>query len=84
MVVAGRRCPNGFLPVFSVADEQEAEELLTLACETNVHGEYMARELMYGQALENLYAFGDRLRKAHDEVIVPHGRCRCAKKEAAA
>lgn len=63
--------------MFSVADEEEAQELVTLACQTNLKGEYVAAELVEDQTLENLYAFGDRLRKLHDEVLVPHGQCRC-------
>ncbi len=61
----GQKCPKGFLPVFSVDTEVEAKSLLVLACETNLAGEYIARELVHEQTLENLYAFGDRLRKAY-------------------
>lgn len=53
----------GFLPIFSVDTEQEAIDLLTEVCPRNVEGEFVARELVEEeQTLENLYAFGDRLR----------------------
>lgn len=67
--------------MFSVGDEKEAQELIVLACPTNFQGEYIADELAHEQTLENLYAFGDRLRKIHDELIVPKGRCRCVGRE---
>jgi hypothetical protein len=69
--------PQGHLPVFSVADEEEALELLTLACQTNVKGEFVATELAEEQTLENLNAFSDRLQLYHDQFLVPHGTCRC-------
>jgi hypothetical protein len=51
----------GFLPVFSVDTEKEARLLLTMACQTNYQGEFVAGELVNNQNLENLQAFGDRL-----------------------
>ena len=78
MIVSfGRSCPHGSLPVFSVADEKEAQDLIVLACPTNAAGQYVAEELAQEQTLENLAAFGERLEKLHDEVLVPHGLCRC-------
>lgn len=71
--------PRGTLPVFSVADEEEARELLVMACPTNLRREFVAVELAEEQTLENLYAFGDRLRGLHDKYLVPEGRCRCAR-----
>lgn len=83
MIVSyGRSCPRGHLPVFSVADEDEAKDLIVAACPTNINGDYVATELAEEQTLENLYAFSDRLAKLHDEVLVPDGRCRCIRKEA--
>lgn len=67
--------------MFSVADEKEAEDLIVLTCPTNARGEYIAPELAREQTLENLDAFGDRLRKAHDEVLKAHGHCRCNRQE---
>ena len=43
--------------------EKEARALLTVACQTNINGEFMARELLTEQTIENLWAFGDRLEK---------------------
>jgi len=77
VVAAGRRCPRGALPVFSVADEEEAQELIVLACPRNFRGEYIATELAKEQTFENLARFGERLAHLHDTVLVPHGRCRC-------
>lgn len=65
------------MPVFSVGDEKEARELLTLACSTNLRGEYVAEELVMEQTLDNLDRFSDRLQLLHDKYLVPHGRCRC-------
>jgi hypothetical protein len=62
----GTVVPNGSLPVYSVDSEEEAERLLTLTCGTNVRGEHFARELAENQTIENLFAFGERLAKAHD------------------
>lgn len=56
---------RGFLPVYSVNTEQEARQLLVAACSTNCAGEFVARELVEEQTLENLYAFGDRLAATH-------------------
>lgn len=50
------------MPVFSVETEDEARRLLTMACPRTKEGEFIARELVEEQTLENLYAFGDRLR----------------------
>ncbi len=80
----GPKCEPGFLPVFSVADEAEARMLLLRACETNIRGEYVARELVHEQSLPNLYAFGERLREIHDTRMVPNGHCRCNRNKAAA
>lgn len=61
----GRRTPNGSLPVFSVDTEKEAKDLIVMTCGTNVLGQYIARELVHEQTLENLYAFGARLADAY-------------------
>jgi hypothetical protein len=58
----GRTCPEGFLPIFSVETEDEAERLLTAACKRGRDGDFIAPELVHNQTLENLYSFGDRLR----------------------
>lgn len=72
----GRKVEKGFLPVFAVADEDEARDLIVLACERNLHGEHIARELAHKQTLENLEAFSTRLDQAHDR-LVQAGKCRC-------
>jgi hypothetical protein len=59
-----------------VADEEEAQSLVVLACGTNGLGEYIAQELVLEQTLPNLELFSERLDKAHD-VLVAHGHCRC-------
>lgn len=62
MVVGyGVSVPEGSLPVFSVDTEEEARLLLATACETNLAGEYVARELATEQTIDNLFAFSDRL-----------------------
>ncbi|MCH7548321.1 MAG: hypothetical protein IH969_02085 [Candidatus Krumholzibacteriota bacterium] len=74
----GRTLPDGFLPIFSVGSEEEAQALLVMACETNLDGEYIARELATDQSMENLIAFGKRLETVHRLFFQFHeGRCQC-------
>ena len=74
----GTCLPDGFLPVFSVGSEEEAQALLTLTCETNMDGEYIARELAKEQTLDNLMAFGERLQTVHRQFFQSRqGRCQC-------
>jgi hypothetical protein len=61
----GRSVPKGFLTVYNVKTEKEAKDLLVLACQTNLDGEFVARELVEEQTLENLDLFSQRLEKAH-------------------
>jgi hypothetical protein len=62
------------LPVFTVNNAEEAESLISLACETNLDGEYIARELVHEQTIPNLRAFGDRLESIYNKYIVPEAR----------
>jgi len=64
------------LTVYSVRTEEEARQLLTLACPINMKGEFVARELAREQTLENLAAFSIRLDEAHD-MLVKTGGCEC-------
>ena len=72
----GPKCEDGFLPVYSVADEDEAQALLTLACSTNMDGEYVAKHLVRDQTVENLELFSTYLDRAH-ALLVKSGRCGC-------
>lgn len=72
----GRTVADGSLPVYSVADEKEAKDLLVLACPTNSNGEFVAPELVEEQTLENLERFSDRLHLAHG-MLKERGFCRC-------
>ena len=56
------------LPVFSVGSEKEAELLLTMTCPRNYDNEFVAPELAEEQTIDNLNAFGDRLRTAHAKL----------------
>ncbi len=76
MVKYGRTCPEGFLPVFSVGTEKEAQSLITLVCQTDLDGNHVARELIDDQTLENLEAFSKRVDEAHDHMI-ERGLCQC-------
>ena len=49
-------------------DEETAQRLLVLACGTNVDGEFVAEELAVEQSLDNLYAFGRRLKELHERM----------------
>lgn len=64
----GRTVEDGFLPVYSVDTEKEARALLVLACETNMNGDFVARELAQEQTIERLFAFGDRLAATHERM----------------
>jgi hypothetical protein len=54
--------------------------LLVAACGTNKDGEFIARELVEEQTLENLYAFGDRLQAVHQQMKKRSGKGRQRKK----
>ena len=62
-------CPSGSLPVFSVETEEEAVKLLALACETNLAGQFIARELVEDQTLDALLAFGRRLEGIYEKYV---------------
>lgn len=64
----GRSVPKGFLPVYSVDTEEEAQDLLVAACATNIDGDFIARELVSEQSIPNLHAFGDRLAATHERI----------------
>lgn len=55
--------------MFSTDTEEEAKALLTLSCEKNMKGEYIARELAHEQTIENLQAFSDRLDGLYTKYI---------------
>lgn len=80
MVSFGLELPEGRLPVYSVSDEKEARELITLACPMNHEGQHIAPELAEEQTLENLEKFSRRLGFAHS-LMVLNGGCRCKKAE---
>lgn len=75
----GPKCERGCLPVFSVADDEEARELLNASCPKNGSrpDEWVAPELQEEQTLTHLYDFSDRLAKVH-ERLKEKGMCRCA------
>lgn len=59
--------------MFSVDTEQEAEELLSRCCELVTYGPnkdfgWLAQELEKEQTLDNLYAFGERLKKEYERM----------------
>lgn len=65
----GRKCPRGFLPIFSVNTEDEARRLLVLTCPRTDDGQaHFAPELREKQTLRNLYAFGARLRAGYARI----------------
>lgn len=70
---------KGFLPVFSVGDEEEAKQLITLTCSRGfgpTEGQYISNELSQRQTLENLEKFSTKLDMAHDH-LAKKGHCRC-------
>ena len=60
---------DGFMPVMSTDTAEEARALVILACQTNSDGEYVARELIADQTIENLESFGERLERIYLEHI---------------
>ena len=76
MVGYGRSTPEGSLPVYSVATEAEAQELLVMACPTNDEGSFVAPDLIQEQTLVNLEKFSLRLDRYH-EILVEKGHCNC-------
>lgn len=72
----GVSVPKGSLPVYSVADADEARLLLASTCQMGYDGHYYARELGEEQTLENLERFSDRLHAAHVRMV-ERGKCRC-------
>jgi hypothetical protein len=65
--------PSGRLPVFSVDTEEEAEQLLNQCCERVTYGPdyrlaWIAAELEQEQTLDNLFAFGNRLKAAYEKL----------------
>lgn len=70
----GRKCPDGFLPVFSVRTEAEAKSLCVMACSLGADGHYysddMIREHVAGtRDLESFAKFGDRLAAFYWQII---------------
>lgn len=76
MVGYGLSTPEGHFPVYSVGTEEEARRLLVAACETDLEGRFIARELVEGQTLEDLERFSERLDRTHD-LLVGVGQCTC-------
>lgn len=70
MVRYGRACESGWLPVYSVETEDEAQRLLVMACQRGMNGDFVARELIGEQTLENLGAFSDRLDGLYRQYIL--------------
>jgi len=56
----------------SVDTEEEAKALLTLGCQTNYDGDYIAKELIHEQTLDNLSQFGERLNQLYEDYIKPN------------
>ena len=54
--------------MFSTCCEGRAQDLIVAACGTNERGEYIARELVVDQTIENLELFSTRLDEAHDQM----------------
>ena len=65
----GRTVPKGFLPVYSVDTEEQAEQLLTAACQTNIDGDFVAEELARDQKVETLVGFSDKLHSVYGIMV---------------
>lgn len=60
---------QGYLPIFSVNDEKEGNDLLILACSRTVEGDFFVPALnREDRTLDDLYSFGDKLRELYPRV----------------
>lgn len=64
----GRSVEDGFLPVFSVYTEEEAERLIALSCSKCPEG-YFSQELAHEQTLENLQRFSNKLQFVYQNYM---------------
>lgn len=71
IVKYGTEVEKGFLTVFTVDTEEDAKDLIILACGTNADGEYVAAELVGRgkQTIDNLNKFGDRLQATWEFIV---------------
>lgn len=69
--------PKGFLPVFSVNTEEEAQELLIAACSHRADGHFYSDELSRSQDLEMLQRFSDKLDRIYNiqRASATHQHC---------
>ena len=61
--------PKGFLPVFSVNSEKEAEQLLVATCSRGEDGHFYSNELARSQDLETLEAFSQKLERVYKLIV---------------
>jgi uncharacterized phage infection (PIP) family protein YhgE len=61
--------PAGSLPVFTTNTLEASKMLVELACGTNAKGNYIAKELVEKQNMENLQKFSDRLNQIYEKYI---------------
>lgn len=70
MVGYGTVVRRGSLPVYSVDNVAQAQQLIKLTCRRQIDGTYIAQELAIEQTLPVLYAFGRRLKTMHEKLEV--------------
>jgi hypothetical protein len=58
-------CPEGFLPIFSVNSEDEAQRLLVATCSRGLDGNYYANEMAREQSLAQFVVFGQKLERVY-------------------
>lgn len=87
-MTVGLTVPKGRLPVYSVDDWDEAQNLVVLTCARDLQGNYYSEELARARQtpatsrkeidrqLGVLQEFSDRLDKAH-EMLKSYGHCKC-------
>jgi len=51
-----------------VDTEEQARKLLVASCATNSNGDFIARELVKEQTLDNLYKFHERLQEVATRI----------------
>ena len=62
--------------MFTVADMQEANDLIVATCSRDANGKYYSRELASRQTLPMLEVFSAKLDRVHD-ILRAGGKCRC-------
>lgn len=68
-------CPSGFLPVFSVDDEEEARAVIVATCSRGDDGNYYSHDLAREQSVEALERLGEKMAAALKRIRASRRQC---------